>query len=432
MAKITNNFILLIYNLLFIIFSNSMYLVYLILKIFSINNIKLNNRLGINLPPIAKSIIWIHGASVGELNSTKSLILKLLNQYPNHHVLITSHTKTSKQIILNDFKNQSNITHLYLPYDSKIIIKKFLSSYNIKLVLWIEQDFFINILNNIAKKNIPLLLLNARMSEKSFKKWLKLDFFIKPLLNKFHNIYAMSMNDANRFALLSGKDINYIGNLKYTNLSNYNANIDINLYNKLNAHFANHQIFLALSTHNQEEDIIIRTHLRLIKHIPNLLTIIIPRHINRVKNITNKLRKNYKVNIDIWENNNEVLNNNIIMVNKMGYTNLFCSLSPITFIGRSLSTFKKGGQNLLEPISCRSIPVFGIYMHNFKNITQEVLELKAGFEVDNEDALYNILQKLYDNNTLVKETRKNTLEIIKKQGDILNKHMEAIQCYLTQ
>jgi 3-deoxy-D-manno-octulosonic-acid transferase len=432
MTKIINNFILFIYTIIFIIFSNVMYLVYLILKIFNISNLKLNNRLCINLPSITTPIIWIHGASVGELNSTKSLIIKLLNQYPNYHILITSHTKTSKQIMLNYFKNYSNITHLYLAYDNKTIIKKFLKSYSIKLVLWIEQDFFVNLIQSINKKNIPLLLLNARMSEKSFKKWCKLDFFIKPLLNKFNNIYAMSTQDANRFALLSGKNINYIGNLKYTNISNYNSNLDTNLYNKLKEHFSNKQIFLALSTHKQEEEIITRTHLKLIKDIPNLLTIIIPRHINRVPHLNTQLHKDYNVKIDIWENNNEPLNNNIIIINKMGYADLFCALSPITFIGRSLSNLKKGGQNLLEPIACGSIPIFGIHMDNFKNITQEVLGLKAGFEVKNENDLYNILKQLYDNNKLAEETRKNSIELIKKQGNILNQHMEAIQCYLSE
>lgn len=418
-------FVFCIYNPILNLFSIVAY----ILNFITSSN-KLKNRLCLNLPTINHKVIWIHGASVGELNSITQVIKSLLVTFPNYHILITSHTLTSKDYILTYFKNTSNLTHIYLPYDSPYLVSKFINFYQIQLVLWLEQDLFVNMLRLLKKHKTPLILLNARISDKSFKRWSYLKCIIKPLLNTFNNIYAMSLADKNKIEILAHSKVNYIGNLKYTTLQTYKDNAQSPMLNEFKKYYTNSNILLGLSTHDNEEDMLVNTHVKLLEHIPNLITIIIPRHIHRSFKIVKQLTKKYNVKIGIWDDKQQDFNSNIMVINKIGFTNIFCTLSNITFVGRSLSKIKKGGQNLLEPLACGSVVLFGKNMHNFQNIVTEILEHKGAVQVSNLDELYNNVYHLFNNHQELAMIKRNALAFLNKKDNLLNQYMEIIQCYL--
>ncbi len=415
--------IVVIYNILSFI----IYIFLKILYVFTPNNIKLAQRLSAKLPKLYNNkTIWIHGASVGEIVSVKKLINNIQAQYLDSDVLITTHTETSKNMILQEFKG--SVHYSFLPLDSYFTIKKFLKHFNPQLCLWVEQDFFPIILQSIKTHNIPLLLLNARMSDTSFKRWGLFPALIAKILANFTSIYAMSKKDQIKLSDLAKKKVQYIGNLKYSNISQ--PSYDIAQYNAIKAVLQNNKVWLALSTHDPEEKDIVDTHIKLKQEFPDIVTFIMPRHISRCATIKRNLEKNTAINLysDIINNNGTFTD--IVLVNTMGNSLLFCKLANFVFIGKSLYVHNKGGHNLLEPLSVQTPVLFGKYMNNFQEITDECCKNKAGFLIDNAEDLYKTIQHLYENPNLLRDTAKNTNFINVLGVDILNNYMEEVKCYL--
>jgi len=416
------NLLLKIYNLIFYIIA-----VFSLLWLFGKFKEKIKQRLLLSKTPLSSyKYIWLHGASVGEVLSAQSLINSLLKQYADYKIIITSHTQTSKSLIVNNFNKR--VQHHYLPYDCGYLVKKFLKRYNPAIVLWMEQDFFPIFLASIHKNKIPLLLLNARISNTSFRRWRKLKFIISRILGYFNEIYPMSLNHKKKLDKLSSRDNKFIGNLKYTNISakeeiiNKFAQEKILLDNYLQDSLA----LVALSTHKLEEDMMAGIHCKLKNNGLNLKTIIIPRHIHRIPDILKSFAKN-NIQAVLFS---EITTNpkDIVIVDSMGIASLFCTAADITFIGKSL--YLKGGHNLLEPLSMGSPVIFGKHMGNFKDIVFDTLQHKAGIKVIDEKDLYNKLLEVLNNKDALQQMKANTSFVQKDKTDILKNFMGEISCCL--
>ncbi|MDR2007496.1 MAG: hypothetical protein LBQ34_00795 [Alphaproteobacteria bacterium] len=418
-----------IYNLLLRLYN----LIFSIIAIFSIfwlsgkNKEKFRQRLCLNkvLQDNSK-YIWLHGASVGEVLSAQALVNGLLKKYPECKIIITSHTKTSQNLIAKNFDNR--VLHQYLPWDCNYLVKKFLKRYNPVLVLWMEQDFFPIFLANINKKQIPLLLLNARMSNTSFRRWKKLKFIIGRILGYFNVIYPMSLNHKKKLDKLGAKNTKFLGNLKYTNIANREEIVNKFSSEKavLNNYLQDSPVFVALSTHKTEEDMIARIHLKLKDSGINLKTIIIPRHVERIEDILKNFAKN-GVQSTLFS---EISNNpaDILMVDSMGIAGIFCAVADITFMGKSL--YLKGGHNLLEPLAVGSPVIFGKHMGNFKDIVFDTLNHKAGIRVIDENDLYNKLLGVFSNKEYLSQLKANTNFLAQDKQRILINFMSEVACYL--
>ncbi|MDR0484538.1 MAG: hypothetical protein LBH40_04615 [Alphaproteobacteria bacterium] len=418
-----------IYNLLLRTYNAVFYIIaiFSLLLLFGKFKEKTRQRLLLNkIPKNNDKYIWLHGASVGEVLSAESLINSLLNKYPFIKIIITSHTKTSKNIVVNKFDN-NRVIHRYLPYDCGILVKKFLKRYNPITVLWLEQDFFPIFLANIHKRKIPLLLLNARISDKSFLKWKKLKFIISKILNYFDVIYPMSLNNKKKLDKLSGKDNKFIGNLKYTNITSKEiiANKFASEITILQKYLGNSLVLTALSTHRSEELLIAKIHYKLKEAGINLKTVIIPRHIERMDLILKDFAKNnFKASL-FSQLKEEV---DIVLVDSMGKTGMFCLQADITFIGKSL--YLKGGHNLLEPLSVGTPVIFGKNMGNFKDIVLDTLQNQAGIKVKTEKDLYEELLEIFNNPQKLQQLKNNTDFVQKNNQDILKNFMGEISCRL--
>ncbi len=411
-----------LYNLIMSIFSFCIF----IYSLFNTNNTKYDQRL---LKQYKKSkskeqIIWIHGSSIGEIKSIHKLVENIQNMYPNYQILITSNTYTSQQILCQNF---SNIMYQFLPYDCKFLVNKFLQIYNPSLAIFVEQDLFPMFLYSLKKLNIPILLINARMSDKSFLRWKKLKFIIKYLLSNFNEIFPSSVGNLYKFSQLSDVNCNFLGNLKFTSYELIdNTNIE---YNKLQNLFKDKIIFLGISTHIDEEKILVQSHLNLHKKFPNLITLIMPRYIDRISLLKRQFHNIFNIDIPIYSNNN-FANKDLIFLDTLGKTSLFCFLSHITFIGKSLSTKKRGGQNLFEPILYNSVPIFGTSIENFIEIGQDIIKHNAGIQVKDEIDLQNNLEKLLNNPTLLNDLQNNGKKLLGNPNEIIKKHIEILKCYL--
>ena len=249
-------------------------------------------------------IIWFHGASVGELQSIIPILEKLNNSKYISQILITSNTLSSSKIISNI--KLKKISHQFFPIDNNHIVKKFIDYWRPSLALFIDSEIWPNMICQLDKKKVPTILLNARITKKSFKRWFKLKNFSKKIFSKFYICLSANKETVYYLNKLGAKKIKYFGNLKYSQSEKYRPHLNKNLKN----FFSKKKIWCASSTHNTEERLAGLVHNELKKKYKNLLTVIIPRHIERTYEISNQLTElnlkihNHKSNEKIKKDNN--------------------------------------------------------------------------------------------------------------------------------
>ena len=354
----------------------------------------------------AGKLIWLHGASVGELQSIMPLIQRLEKDHRIKQILVTSNTLSSSKIIKkNNFKK---VTHQFFPIDTKILTKSFLNYWQPEAVFFIDSEIWPNMLYNIKKYKIPLALINGRITKKTFKKWIKIPKFSQEIFKKFDFCLASSNESKNLLKKLGAKNIIFYGNLKFSQIHNENTFLENNIEKLIK----NKIVWCASSTHETEEKICGIIHNNLKKKYKNLLTIIIPRHINRTEAIKNELKRlNLKVFI---ENSNLKLENNIdiFIVNSYGKTRSFYSSCKNVFLGGSL--IKHGGQNPLEAARFGCNILHGPNVHNFKEIYKFLENLKISKKINNLNQMTKALERLMQlkHKTL---NNKKKLELIGKK-----------------
>ncbi|MDC0384583.1 3-deoxy-D-manno-octulosonic acid transferase [bacterium] len=370
---------------------------------------------------IKNNLIWFHGASVGEILSVVPLIEKFEKDKNIHQILITSNTLSSSKIIKN-LKLKKTI-HQFFPIDSNYFSKKFLEYWKPAIAIFIDSEIWPNMILDIKKKNIPLILLNGRINKKSFLKWKKLDQTAKFLFNKFDMCYPSSKESNIHLKSLGIKKTKYIGNLKFSQTEKDEHQISI----KQKKFFKTRIIWCASSTHNSEEILIGTAHKKLKKKYKNLITIIIPRHIERTNIIINQLEE-LDLNVHRHSYGDKIKKNtDIYLVDAYGKTKSFYSLCKIVFLGGSI--IRHGGQNPLEPARYGCKILHGPHIWNFGEIYQLLKE-------------YSVSSKINSMEQLIKQTDKdfikksNSLKIktkIKNIGDkILNSTFKELRSFVKQ
>ena len=310
-------------------------------------------------------LIWFHVASVGEAMSILPLVDACTKEPKIKKILITSITLSSGKVLEKRFRESQNIIHQFLPLDVPIFICKFLEHWKPNLSIFIDSEIWPNLILNIKKREIPLLLINARMTKKSFGRW-KLNInFARKIFEKFDLCLTSNKESENFLKVLGAKNIKNYGNIKFSNIkTNSNNKFEENFLDKIK----NRKIWCAASTHSPEEILCATTHLKIKKKYNNILTIIIPRHINRVDRIYKELLKlNFKIvfSSQLSKIDSET---DIILVDSYGETQKFYEISKYVFLGKSLikSLIKDGGQNPIEPARLGCKIFHGPYVSNFK------------------------------------------------------------------
>ena len=378
---------------------------------------RFKEKISINDPflPKNKKIIWIHAASIGETNSVFPLISKLTKDNEDVFILLTSTTLSSSQLIERKKFNKNNIRHRFFPLDVQFLVKKFINHWHPNLVIFVDSEIWPNYLFEISKRKIPLMLLNGRITMKTFKRWKLASFLSLKLFSLYDLCLSSSMESEKNLKSLGAKNVKFFGNLKFC------TNIDSEKeYINLKSIFNKHNIWCAASTHPDEEEIILKTHNLLKKKGIKIITIIIPRHINRSNEI-NKISNDFNLKSQIINNFEDISKNSeILIINSIGeMINYFQNCESI-FMGKSLSEklIKVGGQNPIEPAKCGCKIYHGPYISNFKEIYGFLREKKITCEITNEiDLSQNLIEDF--NNKNVKNKR--NIEEINLYGEqILN------------
>ena len=349
---------------------------------------------------VNKKTIWIHGASVGEILSIIPVVKKLEKNKNIKRILITSGT-TSSALVFSKYKFKKTI-HKYFPIDTNYFSNRFIEYWNPKLAIFVESEIWPNMLKNLNLKNIPVILLNARITKKSFLKWKRFPNFSKNLFNKISLALPQNFETYKYLKILGTKNLKFIGNLKYYGEKKYQKNT--NLIKK----FKNKEIWCAASTHENEELLIGKVHKNIKLYKKKLLTILIPRHINRSNIIINDLKK-IGLNI-VTRSSSKKINKNtdIYLVDTYGEASMFYELSNITFLGGSL--VDHGGQNPLEPARLHNYILHGPNIQNFKEVYNLLKNLNMSTQVNSIYKMQKIIVK----------------KIGYKQSRILNKKLFSI------
>ncbi len=331
-------------------------------------------------------LIWFHVASVGEAMSILPIIEAFLKDQKINRILITSITLSSGKILKKRFNNNFKVIHQFLPLDVPIYTKKFLNHWQPNLAIFIDSEIWPNLIMEINKEKIPLLLVNARITKKTFNRWKLLINFAKKIFEKFNLCIASNKESEDYLKILGAKNVKNLGNLKFANIkSKLNNKLDDNFLSKIN----NRKIWCAASTHDEEEIICAKSHIKIKKTFNDILTIIIPRHINRIESIQKELMK-LDLNICLYSQKEQINSNtDILLVDAYGEALKFYNISKYTFLGKSLAKSLKinSGQNPIEPARLGCKIFHGPNVVNFIEIYNYLKELGVTKKINNYEEL---------------------------------------------
>ena len=320
-------------------------------------------------------LIWFHGASVGEILSVIPLIQYYEKKKSINQILITSSTLSSSKVI-NKFKFNKTV-HQFYPVDHFLFTNKFLQYWKPSLAMFIDSEIWPHMFKKINDKNIPLVLLNARITKKTFKRWMKIKHFSNSVFNKISVAYPQNLETRIFLKKLGTKKINLIGNLKFA--ENHDENLS-SINKSLKYEFKKKNVWTASSTHQNEEIFCIKAHLELRKKVKNLLTIIIPRHIHRVKVIIPEIKKlniKFKLHSDSVK---RLENSDIYIVDTFGETKKFHKISSSVFLGGSI--IRRGGQNPLEAARFGAKILHGPNTDNFSDVYKLLKKLNISKKIN--------------------------------------------------
>jgi 3-deoxy-D-manno-octulosonic-acid transferase len=340
---------------------------------------RMTERLGqASIARPAGPLVWVHGASVGEMLAVISLIERLRAQH--FAVLVTSGTVTSAA--LAEQRLPDGVLHQFVPLDAPRFVQRFLDHWRPGLALFVESDLWPNLICSCAAHKVPMIVINGRLSERSFSRWRRAPGVIAALLNRFDLCLTQSAADAERYANLGAPRVSATGNLK---LDLPAPPVDDAVLARLKQIVGKRPVVVAASTHPGEEAAVIGAHRRLRAEFPALLTIIVPRHPARGESIA-ELAKNAGVAIALRSRRAQPMPDiGVYIADTLGELGLMYRLAPIAFMGGSLA--HHGGQNPIEAIRLGAAVIHGPHVWNFADIYASLDAAHGGEQVADEEAL---------------------------------------------
>ena len=377
---------------------------------------RIAERLGyISFPRKNKPVIWVHAVSVGETIAVKPLVESLLDHYSDHQILLTTTTPTGSDMVKKLFSDR--VEHVYFPYDLPGVIARFVNRVNPEIVVIVETEIWPNLYAKLNKEEIPLVLINARLSEKSTQKYLKFNNLIAETILNVNTLCVRSDVDAKRFRLLGAteKQLVVSGNIKF--------DIDIiqqqvvqgkqwrKQWQSMNSRKLS--VWVAASTHAGEDEKILTIYQGLLKHLPALKLVLIPRHPERFDDVYQLCKGLKEEGINTLRHsqveNHTSKQSHIILGDSMGEMQSWFATADVVFMGGSL--VETGGHNPIEAIALGVPVVSGPYMFNFDDVSHSLTEAGLLSICDASEVLEEkILGLLQQKNSGFKENAKNFMQ----------------------
>lgn len=334
----------------------------------------------------AGPLVWVHAASVGETNAVMPLVEQIVET--GTQVLLTTVTVTSSQVA--EKRLPKGAFHQFVPLDIPPFVNRFLESWAPDLALFVESELWPNIMSELSRRDIPLIVVNGRMSERSFERWSKFPFAVRQMFGNVPLCLAQTEDDRERYTKLGVPQVEVTGNLKFDVPP---PNADEAELQALRAAIGDRPVWIAASTHPGEENLLAQAHKRMAARLPNLLTIIVPRHPERGEEIEAELASQVRQIQRRSKGPGIDPETRIYLCDTLGELGLFYRLSRIAFVGGSLVSH--GGQNPIEPARLGCAILHGPHVQNFKDIYQ-ALDASGGGECLNaERELIQALARMF-------------------------------------
>ena len=334
-------------------------------------------------PELGEKVIMFHGVSVGEVIALENLIKKTKETFPDYKIVITTGTKTGQEIAHKKFENIADFI-TYFPFDITICVKLFLKKIKPSIVLIAETELWPTFAAYCKKREIPLFVINGRISDSTYKSYRLLKGFFKELFKNYTKILTQSEEDKEKFISIGAPadKTMVMKNLKF-DVKRVDANIEIGK--------GNNRIIIAGSTHKGEDEIVLNSFSELKKEFPDIKLLLAPRHLTRVNNVKELVEK---TNLPYGQrsNNDTFLNNDIIILDTLGELSKMYQICDFAFIGGSFN--KTGGHNPLEAVVYNKPAISGPSIHNFRDIYWILSRSKAGKVVKTPQELTNYMHKL--------------------------------------
>ena len=343
-------------------------------------------------------VLWFHGASVGELQSIVPLLERLEKNKIIKQILVTSNTLSSSKIVKN-FKLKK-VIHQFFPIDTNFHSKKFIEYWKPSLVFFIDSEIWPNMINNLNRKNISINLINARITKKTFKRWRLFPSFSKKIFTKFNLCLSASTESQSFCKKLGIKRPKFYGNLKFSQSENESIFLKKGVQKLIKAR----KVWCASSTHETEEKLCGLIHKELKKKYKDLLTIIIPRHIDRANSVKDEL-ENINLKVHTHKSNKKIDKEiDIYLVDVYGLTKSFFSISKNIFLGGSI--INHGGQNPLEATRYGCNVIHGPHVSNFKEVYSFLKKNKVSYRISNQSEMLKVLKILFSKNNRSKKIQR--------------------------
>ena len=371
----------------------------------------------------AGPLVWIHGASVGEVLAAAALIERL--RAFNIRILLTSGTVTSAAIVAKRFP--PDVIHQYVPFDSPRYVARFLDHWRPSLALFIESDLWPNLILQSAARRLPMVLINGRMSQRSFPRWRRMSGTISALLETFDLCLAQSKTDGERFATLGSRNVIVTGNLK---LDVAAPPADPAKLEKLVALTRGRPVVVAASTHPGEDEMLIETHRTLAGFFPQLLTVIVPRHPDRGGAIASLIEA---AGLNAGLRSGQELPTaatDIYVADTLGELGLFYRLAAVVFMGGSL--VEHGGQNPIEAVKLGAAIVHGPHVFNFADVYEGLDQSGGARMAADRDALVKQLGQLLADTEARDKLVAAASQVVEQLGGALERTLTALEPYLLQ
>ena len=383
---------------------------------------RFGQRFGFGYPRLHRGSIWLHAVSVGEVQAAVPLVRALMRRYPDRVMLITTVTPTGAARVRAQFGN--SVQHCYIPFETPYAVNRFFDSVNPKIALIMETEIWPNLYQECGQRKIPLVLVSARISPKSVNSYRRFLPLFRDTLSHGIVIAAQSEMDADRFRSLGAAEerTTVVGNIKFDielpdDLEKSGADLRRN-------NFEDRPVWVAASTHDKEEDLVLHAHRLVRKRFPDALLILVPRHPERFPTVRSLLhRSGFKV-IARTDGLPCTPDTEVYFGDTMGEVPLFYAASNVAFVGGTL--IPVGGHNLLEPAALGKPVVTGPHLFNTQDIANKFEKLGASITVNNAGQLGEAIADLFDDPPTATDIGRRGYEIVQQNRGALGRLLKLL------
>lgn len=378
-------------------------------------------------PPKAKGIV-IHAASVGEVIACTPLVTAIQQKYPDLPITMTTVTPTGSARVKSAFKQ--GVSHFYLPYDLPDSIQRFLSFVDPKLIIVIETELWPNLIRQATLRDIPFVIANARLSPRSAQRYGWIKRSMRNILQEVALIMAQDQVSAERYLALGYDKQKLVntGNLKFDLKISERRRLKISEAAKL-LNLTERPVWIAGSTHEGEEKMLLDAHQLLLKNYPDLVLILVPRHPERFEMVEQLLKKSGLNYVKRSENQPLQVETQVLLGDTMGEMMTLYGLAKIAFVGGSL--VKHGGHNPLEPIAFQHPVISGKHTFNFPEIFAKLREVKGVIEIESKvEAIVEAVKFLQSHPDEYKAISLAGFGVLRENQGALKRHLDLLTPYL--